>query len=88
MAETTNRIHVTLEEFLRVTIADRDIFDSVKAAAAELGMTPASFKQRLMTSRKRYPTLYKEVARYTADQRRIPNETEAAEILAQLLETP
>ena len=28
---TNTRIHVTLEDFLRVTIADRDQFDSVES---------------------------------------------------------
>ena len=86
MTETTkNRVHVTLEDFLRVTIAQRDECDSVQSAASELGMTPASFKQRMMTAKKRYPSLYENIESYTADQRRIPNESEAAEILAQLL---
>ena len=49
MADT--RVHVTLEDFLRVTIAERDEFDSVQDAADELGMTPASFKQRLIKSK-------------------------------------
>ena len=84
---TNTRIHVTLEDFLRVTIADRDQFDSVESAATELDMTPASFKQRLIKSKKRYPSLYDGVAPYASDDRRIPSEGEAAELLASLLET-
>ena len=79
------RVHVTLEDFLRVTIAERDVFDTVQDAASELGMTVASFKQRLIKSKKRYPSLYENVEQYSADQRRVPSEAEAAEILAQLL---
>jgi hypothetical protein len=84
MADT--RIHVTLEDFLRVTIAERDHFDSVQEASDALGMTPASFKQRLITSKKRYPGLYADVARYATDGRRVPDEAEAAQLLACILE--
>ena len=85
MTETKNRIHVTLEDFLRVTIAERDCFDSVEEASTELGMTPASFKQRLIKSKKRYPSLYEGVDTYSADARRVPSESEAAQVLASLL---
>tara|TARA_R110000744_G_scaffold37280_1_gene85519 strand:- start:471 stop:737 length:267 start_codon:yes stop_codon:yes gene_type:complete len=83
MANT--RVHVTLENFLRITIAERDRFDSVQEAADELGMTSASFKQRLITSKKRYPTLYNGVSRYSMDARKVPDEAEAAELLAYIL---
>jgi predicted HTH domain antitoxin len=83
--EKNERVHVTLEDFLRVTIAERNGFDSVQSAAEELGMTVASFKQRLIKSKKRYPSLYDNIEPYSADQRRVPNEAEAAMILAQLL---
>ena len=82
---TKQRAHVTLKDFLRVTIADRHIFDSVISASSELGMTPASFKQRLLTEKKRYPKLYENIESYTADNRRIPSEEEASSILAELL---
>jgi len=71
MSETKTRVHVTLEDFLRVTIADRETFDSIDSASAELGMTTASFKQRLITSRKRYPSLYEGTEPYT--KRKLPN---------------
>jgi hypothetical protein len=79
---TKTRAVVSLKNFLRVTIAQRDQFDSVTLACDELGMTAASFKQRLMTERKRYPKLYENWQSYTSDQRRIPSEDEAAELLA------
>ena len=79
---TKTRAVVGLQDFLRVTIAQRDQFDSVELASTELGMTPASFKQRLITERKRYPKLYKQWQPFASDQRRIPNEDEAAELLA------
>ena len=82
---TKQRAHVTLRDFLRVTIADRHIFDSVISASSELGMAPASFKQRLLTEKKRYPKLYENTESYTADSRRIPSEEEASSILAELL---
>jgi phage terminase small subunit len=82
---TKQRAHVTLKDFLRVTIAERDTIDNVTDAASELGMTPASFKQRLLTEKKRYPKLYENTESYTADSRRIPSEEEASSILAELL---
>tara|TARA_B100000809_G_C14834659_1_gene422380 strand:- start:2 stop:259 length:258 start_codon:yes stop_codon:yes gene_type:complete len=79
---TKTRAVVGLQDFLRVTIAQRDKFDSVELACDELGMTAASFKQRLITERKRYPKLYEKWQPFTSDQRRIPNEDEAAALLA------
>ena len=79
---TKTRAVVSLKNFLRVTIAQRDQFNSVELACTELGMTPASFKQRLMTERKRYPKLYENWQPYNSDQRRILSENEAAELLA------
>ena len=49
---TKQRAHVTLKDFLRVTIAERDTVDNVTDDATEFGMTPASFKQRLLTELK------------------------------------
>ena len=82
---TKTRAVVTLQDFLRVTIKERNTFDSIGDAASELGMTPASFKQRLITEKKRYPKLYENTESYTADSRRIPSEEEASSILAELL---
>ena len=79
---TKARASVTLKDFLRVTIAQRDQFSSVELACNELGMTAASFKQRLITERKRYPKLYEKWQPFASDQRRIPNEDEAAALLA------
>ena len=79
---TKTRAVVGLQDFLRVTIAQRDKFDSIELACDELGMTAASFKQRLITERKRYPKLYEKWQPFTSDQRRIPNEDEAAALLA------
>ena len=79
---TKTRAVVSLKNFLRVTIAQRDQFNSVELACTELGMTPASFKQRLMTERKRYPKLYENWQPYNSDQRRILSENVAAELLA------
>lgn len=59
------RITVSLEDFLRVTVAQRDTFDSVSKAAAELGMTEGSFKQRLTKERKEYPAIFESVPKYT-----------------------
>ncbi len=81
---TKTRAVVTLKDFLRVTIKERSMLETVEAAAKELGMTPASFKQRLITEKKRYPNLYKNWKPYYSDQRRILNEEQAAELLAAL----
>ena len=78
---TKTRAVVTLQDFLRVTIKERNTFDSIGDAASELGMTPASFKQRLITEKKRYPELYHEWQPYLSDQRRIPTPDEAAALL-------
>ena len=78
---TKQRAHVTLKDFLRVTIKERNTFNSILDAANELGMTPASFKQRLITEKKRYPELYHEWQPYLSDQRRIPTPEEAAALL-------
>ena len=85
MMTTKTRAVVTLQDFLRVTIKERNTFNSIGDAASELGMTPASFKQRLLTEKKRYPKLYENIESYTADNRRIPSEEEASSILADLL---
>ena len=82
---TKTRAVVTLQDFLRVTIKERNTFNSILDAANELGMTPASFKQRLITEKKRYPELYHEWQPYLSDQRRIPTPEEASSILAELL---
>ena len=78
---TKTRAVVTLKDFLRVTIKERNMFDTVEAASTELGMTPASFKQRLITEKRRYPELYHEWQPYDSDQRRIPTPDEAAALL-------
>ena len=44
-------------------------------------MTPASFKQRLMTEKKRYPELYHDWEPSWSEQRRIPSPKEAAALL-------
>ena len=82
---TKQRAVVTLKDFLRVTIKERNTFNSILDAANELGMTPASFKQRLITEKKRYPELYHEWQPYLSDQRRIPTPEEAGSILDELL---
>lgn len=59
------RITVTLEDFLRVTVAQRETFDTVEKAASELGMTIGSFKQRLTKERKAYSAIFESVPKYT-----------------------
>nr|HIL76917.1 hypothetical protein [Rhodospirillales bacterium] len=68
MAEKKTRISVTLKDFLRVTVKERTTFETPDAAATELGFTSVdSFKQRLTTMRKRYPAIFSNVDKYTAN---------------------
>lgn len=86
-AETTKpkRITVQLEDFLRVTVAEREQFDSIEKAASALGMTEGSFKQRLTRERKEYPSIFKSVPKYTGKNGpKRATEAEAQAILAKL----
>jgi len=58
------RASVSLKEFLRVTVAEREKFLTPQNAADELGMTLGSFRQRLSKERKSYPEIYDSVKRY------------------------
>ena len=86
MTEKKKKAVVDLSEFLMVVLVDRDKLDSIQSAADALGMTPASFKQRLGVERKRYPNLFKDFIPYTNDQRRIPTEEEALQIFNKITE--
>ena len=86
MAEKKKKAVVDLAEFLMVVLVDREKFSSVEEAASALGMTPASFKQRLGVERKRYPNLFKEFIPFSSDKRRIRTETEAIEIFHKITE--
>lgn len=63
--DAPKRITVKLEDFLRVTVAERNTFDTITKAAAELGMTEGSFKQRLTKERKEYPSIFASVPKYS-----------------------
>ena len=86
MAEKKKKAVVDLAEFLMVVLVDRDKLDSAQSAAEALGMTLASFKQRLAVERKRYPNLFKEFVPYSNDQRRVPSEEQAIEIFNKITE--
>ena len=77
---------VSLDDFLNVTIAYRSEFDSALEAAKALGLTPASFKQRLKTERDRYPEMYADVPAYANDGRTKATKAQAAAILVKLQE--
>jgi len=77
---------VSLDDFLNVTIVKRSEFDSASKAAEALGLTKASFKQRLKTERDRYPEMYAKVPAYANDGRTKATKAQAAEILAKLQE--
>lgn len=59
-----NRVHVSMEDFLRVSIVKRSEFPTQEAAAKELGLTISSFKQRYIREKKRYPQAFVGVANY------------------------
>ena len=54
----------TREDFLRVAVTERAKFVTSKAAAGELGLTEASFKQRLKRERELYPQAFEGVEVY------------------------
>lgn len=82
------RVRVSLRDFLRVTVAERERFDSHEAAANELGLTVGSFKQRLSKERKAYPDIYADVPGYRKGSTgpRRATADEAMAILAELQE--
>lgn len=80
------RAVVSLEDFIRVVVTERERFPTHETAAQSLGMTVASFKQRLSKERKRYPRVFENVGRYNGASNgpRIASENEAMEILNRL----
>lgn len=79
------RASVSLAEFIKTTIVQRDTFKTAQEAADDLGMTLASFKQRLSKERKDYPSVYETFKPYK-EKRRKATESEALELLNSLLE--
>lgn len=61
-----NRVHVSMEDFLRVAIVQRDKFPTQMEAAIQLGLTESSFKQRYIREKKRYPQAFTGVPNYPA----------------------
>jgi|19_taG_2_1085344.scaffolds.fasta_scaffold00172_18 hypothetical protein len=82
----SNRIHVPLKDFLRVTISKRDEFDTAEKAATELGYTSLeSFKQALTRNRKRYPKVFNAVPKYTSSNGpHVATNDEVALLMAEL----
>ena len=60
-----SRVHVTLEDFLRVVIVEREQFPTIAQAASELGMTEGSLKQRITREKKNMPKVFDGVPRYS-----------------------
>ncbi len=78
-----SRASVTLENFLRITVVERNKYNTACEAAQELGMTEASFKQRLQKERKNYPVVFENVPKYRTNQRRV-DECEAMKMVERL----
>ena len=82
----SERASVKLEDFLRVVIAERDKYPTVADAAAALGMTAGSFKQRLVRERKRYPKVFATVPHYSGNRGpRTPDESEVEALVAKIM---
>ena len=58
------RPNVTFEQFLNVVYAQRDKYPTPDKAAAALGMTESSFRQRLTRERKNFPVIFEQVSNY------------------------
>lgn len=78
------RASVSLENFLRVTVADRDNYRTASEAAKALGMTEASFKQRLQKERKNYPTIFSSIQKYESSSPRRVSEADAIKMIEQM----
>lgn len=80
------RVHVPLKDFLRVTVKQRDEITTAQGAADALGYTSLeSFKQALGRIRKRYPTIFEGVAKYTsANGPSVATVDEATALMAEL----
>jgi hypothetical protein len=79
------RASVSLQQFIKTTIVERDTYTTAQEAAKQLGMTLASFKQRLQKERKDYPSVYEGFQPYQ-ERRRKATEAEALDILQSLLQ--
>ena len=85
MAEKAKRVSVSLEDFLRVVIAEREQYPTVIEAAKALGMAEMSFRQRFTRERKDFPEVFKGVPTYgNGGGRKRATKAEAMEILARL----
>ena len=83
--DSKKRASVSLGDFLKVTVVDREQFNTADIAANELGMTIGSFKQRLMKERKAYPDIFSVVPKYKSGTRkRRPTQEEAIQLLESL----
>lgn len=58
------RNNVDDENFLRVTVTDRDKYPTCQDAADALGMKVSSFRVKVCTYRKRYPEVFADVPKY------------------------
>ena len=86
MAESKPKAkHTPLKRILEVSVHRRNEFPTVEAAAAELGLTPNSFKQRMSKVRKAYPRAFDGVPDYRrGGGPRVATEAEALAMLEEL----
>lgn len=85
---SNSRVSVSLKDFLRVTVKERDTITTAQEAADALGYTSLeSFKQALTRNRKRYPAIFDSVPKYsTSNGPNVATPEEAAALLAELNE--
>lgn len=84
-AEKRTRITVSLDDFLRVVVVEREKYPTKADAAKALGMTEGSFSQRLTKERKGYPKVFEGVPQYRGSSGpKRATEDEALAILAKL----
>ena len=78
------KMHENLKEFLRVVIVEREKFDTVEKAAAELKMGKQGFNNRLKRTRESYPDIFVTVKGYPRKPVQKPSQDEAAALLVGL----
>lgn len=87
MASKKTRAKVSLEDFIRVVVVEREKYPTPQDAANALGMTLNSFRQRLTRERKAYPNVFEGVPTYHHRGPRRPSQEEAVAILKRLQQT-
>jgi hypothetical protein len=73
---------INIVKFIKI-LKDRETYPDIDSAAAAVGMTVNSFKQKMMRERKRYPKVFDDIEGYSDNRSRLLSEGELLEMLAQ-----